>query len=121
MHQLEISDTMKAMKPGTGNIGMPLTLTRDVVYVLDAYQPGWAQDIVDKGSFNIDKLGDHEFWVQLYDLLWRCVVEADIRKELTPRPIGCIEESIDEEWLLVEVTESVAAEKEDIYIGAQSA
>lgn len=32
--------------------------------------------------------------------------------------INCVEGSMDEEWLLVDVTESVAAHKEDIYIGA---
>lgn len=77
MQQLENSDIMKAMNPRTKNEGGSRTLNREVVRILDAYQPEWAHSTVDKRSFDIDKLSDHEFWVQLYDILWRCVVGAN--------------------------------------------
>jgi hypothetical protein len=71
---------MEATKPDTKNNGCPRTLNHEVIQVLDAYQPGWAHYTVDKRSFDFEELGDHEFWVQLYDILWRCAVEANMKE-----------------------------------------
>lgn len=62
-----------------------------VVFVLATYQPEWARDYADGASLNIDDLTDHDFWVNLYDLLWRCVVEAEIKKgpDTSPLPTLC--------------------------------
>jgi hypothetical protein len=67
--------------------GAGQSLNHIVVFVLDTCQPGWARNYADKASLDIDDLTDHDFWVDLYDLLWRCVVEAELKKGWSTPPL----------------------------------
>lgn len=55
-------------------------LNNAIKYVLDAYQPGWDRLLSNKECFDIELLSEEQFWEKLYDLLWRCVINAELKQ-----------------------------------------
>jgi hypothetical protein len=55
-------------------------LNHAIMCVLDTYQPGWDRLLSNKKCFDIEVLSEEQFWDQLYDLLWRSVMHAELKQ-----------------------------------------